>query len=95
MAGTARGKTWGNVTGAEWSADEESLLFVEVTDPAGGRFSFLIVGTNDSEALLLSADRADSQTRFFGGSEDTHFYWRSLSGQTEVWVMALPPRETR
>ena len=90
----ARNRSWqdlGIVTQAEWSPDEESLLFVE-----GGE-------GNESASLALLSGRLIQKLcpmarmgrilkMAFSADQKRAFLLASLAGELDVWMMPLPPR---
>jgi len=88
-----RDRSWielGEVSRAQWSTDEESLLFVASAGNGAGYLSLLSnlrtgqlcdmgrIGALGSIALSADGERA--------------FLLAALTGESNVWMMALPPR---
>jgi hypothetical protein len=81
-------KDLGVVAQAEWSADEESLLFVEGT----GSDSYLSLLSRKTIQKLCPISRMGQIVKMsFSADKKRAFLLASLSQQLDVWMMPLPP----
>jgi hypothetical protein len=81
-------KDLGVVAQAEWSADEESLLFVEGT---GNDSSLSLLSRKTIQKLCQITRMGQIVKMSFSADQKRAFLLASLSQQLEVWMMPLPP----
>jgi WD40 repeat protein len=86
-----RDNTWidlGEVSLAQWSSDEERLLFVGSGD--GAKLSLL---SNSQLEQLCDMNRIGPTGRIvFSADGEKAFLLASLTGKLDVWMISLPPR---
>ena len=86
-----RNRTWidlGTVTIAQWSLDEDRLLFVESVSPSETYLS-LLRGTQVQR--ICDLNRIGSIVKIeMSSAKDSAFLLAGLSNQTNVWMTALP-----
>jgi len=75
----------GVIEGAQWSADEENLVFVEAAD--GGYLSELI---GDRVERVASMNRIGAVKALAFPSGDKVFMLAAVAGGMDVWMVALP-----
>jgi uncharacterized protein (TIGR03790 family) len=86
-----RDRSWkdlGVVAGAEWSADEESLLFVEGT---GSDSSLSLLSRQTIQKLCPIARMGQIVKISFSADRKKAFLLASLGQKLDVWMMPLPP----
>jgi uncharacterized protein (TIGR03790 family) len=81
-------KDLGVVALAEWSADEESLLFVEAT---GSDSSLSLLSRKTVQKLCPIARIGQIVKMSFSADQKRAFLLASLSQRLDVWMMPLPP----
>jgi len=81
--------TLGVVAEAQWSDDEEALLFVE-TKPDSS--SLALLSGRLVEQLCPMNRIGQIQKMVFADDDKRAFLLASLSGQLDAWMMPLPPR---
>ncbi len=88
-----RKRTWqdlGVVTQAQWSDDEESLLFVEGEEGNEGAFLSLLSG-HLIQKLCPAARTGRIVKMIFSMDRKRAFLLASLAGELDAWMMPLPP----
>ena len=89
-----RDRSWkdlGAVAEAQWSDDEESLLFVEAKPGTDGNFLSLLSGqTIQQLCFMYRIGQIAKMT--FSADQKRAFLLASLSGQLDAWMFPLPPR---
>jgi hypothetical protein len=89
-----RKRTWqdlGVVTQAQWSDDEESLLFVEGGEGNEGASLSLLSG-HLIQKLCPTARTGTIVKMIFSMDQKRAFLLASLAGELDAWMMPLPPR---
>lgn len=88
-----RQRSWidlGVVTWAQWSPDEERLLFVSQNSSSQRYLSVLIDGKIEKLCDFAAIGRLEGAVIATGG--ERAFLLAGMSGQLDVWMMALPPQ---
>jgi uncharacterized protein (TIGR03790 family) len=88
-----RDRSWidlGKVTAAQWSPDEERLLFTGQDGPSQSYLAVLIDGKVERLCDFARIGRLESVIIATGGEKA--FLLAGLSGQLDVWMTALPVR---
>ena len=86
-----RDRSWmdlGVVTAAQWSPDEERLLFVSQDSPSQTYLSVLMDGKIQKLCDFARIGRLEGMVITTSGEKA--FLLAGLSGQLDVWMMALP-----
>lgn len=101
MSGSSRvydgsNRNWvdlGTISAAQWSPDEERLLFVESTPKAGELTPVFLSLLSDGNIQRLCSFERIGQLAQIGFSTDGKraFLLAALNGSLDVWMMALPP----
>ena len=91
-----RDRSWidlGTVTMAQWSPDEERLLFVSREGPSESYLSILINGKVERLCDFGRIGRLEGAFITAGGEKA--FLLAGIGGQLDVWMTALPARATK
>jgi uncharacterized protein (TIGR03790 family) len=84
-------KDLGHILEAEWSPDEERLLFVDAGD--GTEPGYLSLFSGGSVQRLCPMNRIGQVGKLAFSAEGTRaFLLATLAGQADVWMISLPPR---
>jgi uncharacterized protein (TIGR03790 family) len=92
----SRDRSWidlGVVTAAQWSPDEERLLFVGQDSPSQSYLSVLIDGKVEKLCDFARIGRLEGAVLTTGGEKA--FLLAGMSGQLDVWMTALPAQPAR
>ncbi len=87
-----RDRSWtelGEVTQAQWSPDEERLLFISKD---GDRAILSVLLSHKVETLCDTARTGVVGRMAFSANGERAFLLSTLDGQADVWMIALPPR---
>jgi uncharacterized protein (TIGR03790 family) len=88
-----RDRTWkdlGNVVAAEWSSDEESLLFVD-RGPRSDNGALCLYSGRTIQTLCPIGRIGQVLKLAISADRNRAFLLASLAGQMDVWMMPLPP----
>jgi hypothetical protein len=91
-----RDRSWtelGRVGAAQWSPDEQRLLFIELSEQAPFSPAYLTLLTGKRIERLCEFQKLGTVAGMaFSGAGDKAYLLASLTGAVNVWLVALPPR---